>query len=387
MKISSNGKFLGVFIKKGNKKIVENYFFELLSILKFVLKNNKFNSYYSIDGLYRKFPVVYFSNLLKDLEPIVVLRSKKKGGIVYKVPSYSRSKRFKIKTVVQWFSKLSLKKTKVLSLEKLFDNLYITLQNKGPIIDQKLKLYKTSIDNRPYLKFVKKQNIHWVYRTSLKKYKVKNKRWAAWIQKLVHERKKYKYRLKRWDAFFKRKKPYITEKQIKSLKRTKPIFAVKNKWFSLPRLRDFYPKWLFLLKRDQLLFLFAKFNVLKTVGLKNTLQNYLNHNNNNLRTLKYGKKRFLAFRKRRKLKNKLKFKNVEKRKRNPNHRYSPKIWRYWKRNKAEIYRMNLNRKFSKHVLIKDARKILKAFKMRVYNSAALGIFSVLKNKRKFISIN
>ena len=101
MKISSNGKFLGVFVKRGNKSIVENNYFELLSVLKFVLKNNKFNSYYSIDGLHRKFPVIYFLNLLKDLEPIVVLRSKKKGGIVYKVPSFSRSKRFKIKTVVQ----------------------------------------------------------------------------------------------------------------------------------------------------------------------------------------------------------------------------------------------------------------------------------------------
>lgn len=385
MKISSNGKFLGVFVKRGNKNIVENNFFELLSILKFVLKNNKFNSYYSIDGLYRKFPVIYFLNLLKDLEPIVVLRSKKKGGIVYKVPSFSRSKRFKIKTVVQWFSKLSLKKTKVLSLEKLFENLYMTLQNKGPIIDQKLKLYKTSIDNRPYLKFVKKQNIHWAYRASLKKYKVTYKRWAAWIQKLVYERKKHRYRLKRWALYSKRTGWDATLRLIKIYKRNKPKFVIKNKWYSLPKLRDFYPKWLFLLKKDQLYYLFAKLNVLRTICLKNSFQDYLKHHNNILKAYRYGKKRFRFFKKKRKLKNKIKFKKLKTK--NKKHKYSHKVWQYWKRNKFHIYNMNLHRKFHRDVLIKDAKKFLKASKMRVHQSAALGILNSLKNKPKIIKIN
>lgn len=131
---------VGTFIKKGNKKAAEKIFWEICYQLKMRFHLN---------------PSVVFGEVLTKVRPTLGVRPKKKGAVVYKLPTIMRESQQNSLTIRWLVQSVSEKKGFYSNfsdrfLSELVD-LYTGKQQAGAI-RKKDELHRTAFLNRPFLR-------------------------------------------------------------------------------------------------------------------------------------------------------------------------------------------------------------------------------------------
>ena len=132
-------KFINYIMKGGKKSIAQKIIFETFDIIKTKTKQN---------------PVDIFEQAIKNVSPVVELRSRRIGGTNYQIP-YKTNEARQFTLASKWIIS-SVKKTKGKTMPvKLAAELMQAANNEGETITKKDNIYKMAKANKAFAPFAR----------------------------------------------------------------------------------------------------------------------------------------------------------------------------------------------------------------------------------------
>jgi len=131
---------IGKLSYKGKRKKMINKILQVFNQLK-IESNNK------------KKPLELLMECVIKVVPFLRLRSKRVGGVIYKLPIPLKMKQ-EFSKGLRWLINNNKQKKKVL-VQSLVNDILLSRQNLGEVIKYKENDYKVAIVNRPFIKYLK----------------------------------------------------------------------------------------------------------------------------------------------------------------------------------------------------------------------------------------
>ena len=139
--------FVGSLTKKGDKRQARRIFSDTLRILKrslLVRGNSPIRD-----------PFALLIDVVLSLKPLIVLESKRVGGVIYRLPRLITRRRRSYSIAVHWLIKSAMMRKERGFALKLANEILDTARGKSASLKKKNELYDLAINNRPFIRHLK----------------------------------------------------------------------------------------------------------------------------------------------------------------------------------------------------------------------------------------
>lgn len=160
---------ISLLIKKGKKNKAKSIvFFFFLKLKKYFIKKIQLNRNY-IPLNFDSYFIFFLTEVFERFRPRISLISKKVAAKIYTLPWYIDSNRSRI-LFLRWFILSALNRAEYDISEKLFNEFIDLCYLKGSTLKKLQEYYVIAINNRPFLKLLKRKRR--VSRSRLKKFSI-----------------------------------------------------------------------------------------------------------------------------------------------------------------------------------------------------------------------
>lgn len=156
--------FLGALIRRGKKSKAIKIFRSLLRIIslsKFYRKRGRKKS------RLKKNPMRFIFRAIVLASPRIMLKSKRVGGIIYRLPIFIESSRRTRSLGMRWIVASAQKRPEKLMAERLANEIIDIHRNKGSTLKRKAEIYKIGVGNKAF--------VHYMWRKKKKRKKALKK--------------------------------------------------------------------------------------------------------------------------------------------------------------------------------------------------------------------
>ena len=131
-------KFINYIMKSGKKSVAQKIMYDALEELKKASKDNN--------------PILILDMAMKNVSPIVEVRSRRIGGANYQVPREIKTDR-RTALAIRWFLEASLKKKGKPMAKRLADEFLLASKNEGAAVKKKENIHKMAEANKAFPHF------------------------------------------------------------------------------------------------------------------------------------------------------------------------------------------------------------------------------------------
>ncbi len=132
-------KFINYVMRNGKKSIAEKIVYGCFDIIKEKTKQD---------------PRHIFSKALKQVMPLLEVRTRKIGGVHYQIPYQVKSER-RFTLGCKWIIEAARKSKGKSMKEKLANEIFAAINNEGAAIKKKEDVYKMAVANKAFAHFAK----------------------------------------------------------------------------------------------------------------------------------------------------------------------------------------------------------------------------------------
>ncbi|HNW96464.1 MAG TPA: 30S ribosomal protein S7 [Candidatus Paceibacterota bacterium] len=132
-------RFINYLMERGKKSVAEGIFYKTLDIIKETTKKD---------------PALVVETAMKNVSPVVEVRSKRVGGANYQVPQEVRPER-KFALTCRWILDAARKRTGMDMSKKLAEEFLAAANNEGAAIKKKLDTHRIAEANKAFAHFAR----------------------------------------------------------------------------------------------------------------------------------------------------------------------------------------------------------------------------------------
>jgi len=143
--------FVGSLTKNGNRRQAKRLFLETLELIRRAIFLQQTNNKETI----LKDPFIFILEIILNLKPLVVLESKRVGGVIYRLPRLISSPRRGYSIAVHWLIKSAMMRKERGFALKLANEILDTARGKSSSLKKRNELYDLAINNRPFVRYLK----------------------------------------------------------------------------------------------------------------------------------------------------------------------------------------------------------------------------------------